>query len=144
MDLKDIATISGKGGLFRIIKPTRIGFVLQTLDKHQKRIVSNPTQKVSILEEITIYTTTEGGNIELGKVFDKIYYEFGEDTGIDGSADQEELRAFFSHIVPEHDHERVYTSDIKKIITWYKILRTNHPELFINKEEKPAQKTKKT
>lgn len=136
MELKDIASVAGKGGLFRIVKPTRNGVILESMDEKKARIIAHSNQRVSTLSEISIYTTDQEGAVELGVVLAKIHSEFNGDTGVDNTSNNAELRSFMNHILPEHDEEKVYPSDIKRLVSWYKILLTEAPELLSISEEK--------
>ena len=129
MDLSKIAAIAGKGGLFRIIKPTRTGVIVEPLDDQKKKLVIGANYRVSVLQEVSIYTTDSEGSIPLEEVFAKIQQEFGHDPGVDAS-DNEELKAFLKHVVPNYDTERVYTSDMKKLVSWYTILSQHAPEVL--------------
>ncbi|MCG8319309.1 MAG: DUF5606 domain-containing protein [Cytophagales bacterium] len=135
MELSEIATLSGKSGLFRVLKPTRTGVILESLDDKKTKLVANAQHRVSVLEEISIYTTTEDGSVPLKKIFHKIAKEFDDDPGLDNNASADELKAFIRHILPEYDQERVYTSDIKKLVSWYKILYKHAPEVLTGKDE---------
>ncbi len=136
MDLKEIASISGKGGLFRIVKPTRTGVIVESLDGSGGRIVATANHRISVLKEISIYTTDAEGSTPLEGVLQEIHKEFGDDPGIDSSSTPEELRAFLQHILPDFDRDRVYVSDIKKLVSWYKLLLKYAPEtLQAQKEE---------
>jgi hypothetical protein len=137
-DLTEIASISGKGGLFRIIKPGRVGVILESMDEKKIKIATNPNHKVSILADISIYTNTDDGSIPLEEVLRKINKEFGDDPGLDGKSTPDELMSFIEYIVPEYDESRVYPSDIKKLVNWYKILLKEAPDFFV--EEKKTQK----
>ncbi|MFP4096465.1 MAG: DUF5606 domain-containing protein [Cyclobacteriaceae bacterium] len=134
MDLSQIASISGKGGLFHIVKPTRTGVIVESLDDQKKKMVVGASQRVSVLKEVSIYTTDAEGSAPLEDVLVKIHEEFGSDPGVDTS-DQEELKAFMKHILPEYDEERVYPSDMKKLVNWYNILLAYAPEVLKKKEE---------
>jgi hypothetical protein len=137
-DLTEIASISGKGGLFRVIKPGRVGVILESLDEKKIKIATNPNHKVSILADISIYTNTDEGSIPLEEVLRKINKEFGEDPGLDSKSTPDELMSFIEYIIPEYDESRVYPSDIKKLVNWYKILLKEAPEFFVedSKEKK--------
>ncbi|MGB3182136.1 MAG: DUF5606 domain-containing protein [Cyclobacteriaceae bacterium] len=135
MELKEIATISGKGGLFHIVKPTRSGVIVETLDDQNKRFAINANQRISILQEISIYTTDAEGSRPLQDIFSTMKDEFGDDLGVNGNSPSDELRAFMRHILPDYDEERVYVSDIKKLISWYNILLKRAPEVLTAKEE---------
>jgi hypothetical protein len=141
MELKEIASIAGKGGLFRIVKPTRGGVIVESIDDKKQRLVVNASQRVSVLKEISIYTTTTEGTEPLENVLQSIHQEFGEDPGVDSNSSPEELRAFLQHILPDFDRERVYVSDIKKLVSWYKILLQHAPETLQGgtEEKAPAQ-----
>ncbi|WP_224998185.1 DUF5606 domain-containing protein [Cesiribacter sp. SM1] len=136
MELKEIASIAGKGGLYRIVKPTRSGVIVESIDNKKQRLVVNANQRVSVLKEISIYTTTAEGTEPLENILVKINSEFGDDPGIDSNSSPEELRAFLQHILPDYDRERVYPSDIKKLVSWYKILLENAPETLQEGNEK--------
>ena len=138
MDLKEIASVSGKGGLFRIVKPTRSGVILETLDDKAARMVATASHRISVLKEISIYTTDAEGSTPLEEVFYTIHKEFGDDPGIDSSSSPEELKAFLQHILPNYDRERVYVSDIKKLVGWYKILLKYAPDALTESTEKEA------
>ncbi|MEM9833333.1 MAG: DUF5606 domain-containing protein [Bacteroidota bacterium] len=141
MDLSEIASIAGKGGLFHVLKPSRSGMIVETLDDQKKKMMVNMNQRVSVLKEVSIYTTDAEGSVPLADVFQKIYQEFGDDPGVDTS-DAEELKAFLKHIVPEYDESRVYVSDMKKLVNWYGILLTHAPEAIqpAKEEEKEEKK----
>jgi hypothetical protein len=136
MDLSNVASLSGKGGLFRILKPGKSGVILEAMDASKAKIVASMANKVSILSEISIYTTTKEGTVPLAEVLKKIYDQFGSDPGVGQDDDPKELRAFLKSVLPEFDESRVYVSDIKKLLKWYQILVTEMPTLFSEKENK--------
>lgn len=143
MEFKDIAAVSGKGGLFKILKPTKSGVILESLDDKKARLVATVHNKISVLEEISIYTHTSEGTTPLKEVFYSIQDEFGDDTGLDKNSDSDELKSFFSHILSDYDEEKVYVSDIKKMVTWYNVLVKEVPELLkrpAKKKDEPAKK----
>jgi len=139
MEFKEIASLAGKGGLFKILKPTRTGVILESMDEHKKKLIAGTQHRVSILEEISIYTTSEEGSVPIAEVLKKIKDEFNDDLGLDKNASPEELKAFIKHLLPEFDEERVYPSDIKKLISWYHILYQYAPEVL---KKDPPKKTK--
>ncbi|MEQ9301054.1 MAG: DUF5606 domain-containing protein [Cyclobacteriaceae bacterium] len=141
IEFKEIATISGKGGLYKVVNPTRTGVILESLDEKKKKLIVNGHTKVSILAEISVYTTDEDGVVPLEEVFQKIHMEFDGDTGLSSSSDADELRAFLKFVLPTFDAERVYVSDIKKMVSWYGILVREAPELLTAKEEEEAEKS---
>lgn len=143
MELKDIAAVAGKPGLYKVIKPTRTGLVLESLDGTNTKLVTGPHHRVSLLHEISIYTMDYDKTIPLQEIFSKILKEFGDDPGVDGKSDPDELKAFMEHIVPDYDTERVYVSDMKKLANWYGLLLKIVPEVLEEvKEEESDEKEK--
>jgi len=130
MDFKDIATVSGKGGLFRIIKPTKAGVILESIDENKLRVVAGFNHRISILDEISIYTTNKEESKPVKTILSKIYKEFKDDPGVDGKSSNQELKSFLKYILPSYDETKVYVSDIKKLISWYRVLLTYFPELL--------------
>lgn len=133
MELREVATISGKGGLFKIVKPTRAGVILESLDEQKSRIVAGTQHRVSLLKEISIYTTGKESSIPLEEVLLSISEKYGKDIPASSKSSSDELSDFIESVVPNYDKERVYTSDIKKLVSWYIILATHAPELFEKK-----------
>ena len=136
MTLAEIATISGKGGLFKVVAPTKSGVILESLDEAKTKVMASTSQRLSLLNEISIYTTTKEGTTALEEVFKKINAEFGSDLGIDANADASELKAFLKSVLPDYDENRVYVSDIKKLVKWYDVLLKYAPEILTAEEKK--------
>ncbi|MCU0428576.1 MAG: DUF5606 domain-containing protein [Cytophagaceae bacterium] len=134
--LKEIASVSGKGGLFRILKPTRNGVILETLDEKKSKLVANANERVSILKEISIYTTGAESSKPLEEILVTIKSTFGESLGVTTKSSEAELRAFLSKVLPDYDEEKVYASDIKKLVSWYEILVKFFPEALVIEEKK--------
>jgi hypothetical protein len=128
MEFSEIASISGKSGLYKILKPGKSAVVLEAMDATKTKIVAGASHRVSVLHEISIYTTTKEGTAPLADVLRKIHEQFGSDLGVDGESDPTELRAFLKAVLPEFDEQRVYVSDIKKLVKWYGILLAEAPE----------------
>jgi len=130
MTLADIATLSGKGGLYKVLAPTKSGVILESLDETKTKIVATASNKLSLLHEISIYTTSKEGTVPLEEVLKKIHSEFGNDLGIDGNSDGAELKSFMKAVVSDFDENRVYVSDIKKLIKWYDVILKYAPEIL--------------
>jgi hypothetical protein len=141
MTLSEIATISGKGGLYKVLAPTKSGVILESLDEAKTKLVATSNHKLSLLNEISIYTTTKEGTAALNDVLKKIHQEYGNDPGVDGNSDSAELKSFLKSILPEFDESRVYTSDIKKLVKWYEILSKYAPEVITESEVKEPAKS---
>ena len=133
MDLKDILSISGKPGLFKLVSNTRNGLIVEALED-KKRIPAYASEKISALEDIAIFT--EDDDIPLVDVFRKIYDKENGGEAIDHKSAANDLRAYFEEILPEHDKDRVYTSDIKRVVNWYNILHKQGLAVFNEEEAK--------
>ena len=130
MELKDIASVSGKGGLFKVIKPGNTGMLLESLDEPKSKLVAGTNSKVSLLEEISIYIHSKEGTMPLADVLKKIKKDFEGDLGVDNNSDPDELKAFMKSVLPTYDEGRVYVSDIKKLVRWYMIIHQYAPEIL--------------
>jgi hypothetical protein len=133
MSLERILSITGKPGLYKLIAQTRGGFVAESLlDK--KKITVNARQNVSVLSEIAIYTLNE--EVPLKKVFNTIKEkENGQPTSVSAKDSNDKLEEYFFNILPDYDEDRVYVSDIKKVIQWYNLLQQHDLLDFSEKEE---------
>ena len=139
-NLQDIATVSGKGGLFRVIKPTRSGVIIESLDEDKKRLMIQTRHKISLLQEISIFTTGEEGSLALDKVFSSVYENFKDELNIKSDAPESDFQQFMSKILPNYDSERVYVSDMKKLVTWYGIINKYAPPKIEEKTKKEPVK----
>jgi hypothetical protein len=122
MGLEKILSISGKPGLYELSAQTRGGFIAKSIID-QKKIAVNVRHNVSLLSEIAIYTYTE--EVPLGTIFQKMYEKEDGKEAISAKASKKELEAYFSEVLPDYDSDRVYQSDIKKVIQWYNLLISN-------------------
>lgn len=130
--LKEIANVSGKSGLFRILKPSRAGVIVEGLDEKREKTLIGPTARVSVLKDVSIFTDGEEESVPLADVFTRIRELHGESVELQvKTASDKDLIEFLSKILPDFDRSKVYISDIKKIITWYNLLSKYAPELFV-------------
>lgn len=120
MNLDKILAISGKPGLYVLKVQTRTGFVAESLTDG-KKITVNLKSNVSLLSEISIYTYE--GEKPLTEVMQKIAVKENKGQAISHKEDNAKLAAYFKEILPEYDEERVYPSDIKKVLNWYNTLQ---------------------
>ena len=133
MALDKILSIGGKPGLYKLLTQTRSGFVGESL-LDGKRVTVGIRSNVSVLSEIAIYTLEE--EVPLREVFQKIKEkEGGKKTTISHKADKIELEEYFFEILPNYDEDRVYASDIKKIVQWYNILLDNNITDFVEEKD---------
>ncbi|GGC03234.1 DUF5606 family protein [Dyadobacter sediminis] len=137
--LKEIANVSGKSGLFRILKPSRAGVIVESLDEKREKTLIGPTARVSVLKDVSIFTDGEEESVALADVFLKIREVHGEEIALPvKTSSEKELIEFLDEVLPEFDRSKVYVSDIKKIITWYNLLSKYTPELFAVQQTEEA------
>lgn len=121
MGLEKVLAISGKPGLYKLVTQTRGGFLAESL-MDGKRLSISLQNNVSVLSEIAIYTLTE--EIPLYKVLIKIREKENSQPSSVGPKDgKDKLEEYFFDILPDYDEDRVYASDIKKVIQWYNLLQ---------------------
>lgn len=133
MGLEKILSVAGKPGLYKLITQTRTGFVAESL-LDGKRITVSLRSSVSVLSEIAIYTLEE--EVPLREVFQKIQTkENGGKTTVGHKDEKIKLEEYFFEVLPNYDEDRVYVSDIKKIIQWYNILVANEITDFSDDKE---------
>ncbi len=120
MNLEKILSIAGKPGLFELKLQTRSGFLAESfLDG--KKITVGMRSNVSLLSEISMYTYSE--EKPLADIMRAIAVKENEGPTISHKEDNNKLIAYFKEILPDYDEERVYASDIKKVLNWYNILQ---------------------
>ncbi len=139
MDLSKILSISGKGGLFQVVSQLKNAVLVESLlDK--KRFPAFAHEKISSLEEIAVFTATE--EKPLKEILKAIYNKLEGKPALDAKSDNKLLQAFFLEVVPDYDSERVYISDIRKIISWYNLLLEHQLLDFTETEEEKAEEEK--
>lgn len=118
--LKGILSISGQSGLYKMVAETKNNIIVESLETF-KRIPVHSTSKVSALEDIAIYT--ENGDVPLKDIFKAIYDKENGGVALSAKASVNELKSYFVNVVPDYDKDRVYISDIKKVLLWYNALQ---------------------
>ncbi len=118
--LKGILAISGQSGLFKLLTESKNNIIVESLETG-KRMPAHSTSRISSLEDISIFT--ESDDVPLKDVFKAIYEKEEGGAAISHKSPPKQLKAYFSEILPEYDRQRVYVSDIKKVMLWYNILQ---------------------
>lgn len=123
--LETILSISGKPGLFKLVSRGNHSLIVETLDVQKKRFPAFATDKIISLADIAIYTDEK--EVPLREVLKSIKEkEGGKTVGLDyRKASKDELYAYLEEVLPNFDRDRVYPSDIKKLVQWYNILIEN-------------------
>jgi hypothetical protein len=147
IDLRQVAAIAGMNGLYRVVKPTRAGVIVESLADKPSRLVAQARHRMSLLDEISMYTTDEEATVPLAEVFDRIHQKYGNDLPLSEKPADADYRSFMKDVMPEYDEERVYISDMKKLVSWYAIVSkyigfTAEAEAAAE-EAAPESKTKK-
>lgn len=119
MNLRGIVSVSGKPGLWRALAQNKTGFILESFDEHKTKLVANlSTAKIAALDEITIFGEDE--DIKLTDIFERMK---SVKNVPDAKADGKQLRELFREVATGHDEEKVYASDMKKVVSWYHIMK---------------------
>jgi hypothetical protein len=129
MSIEKILAISGKPGLYELKIQTRTGFVAESLID-RKRITVGLRSNVSLLSEISVYTYD--GEVRLAEVLRAIAEKEDNGPALSHKEDNAKLEAYFREALPNFDEDRVYASDIKKILNWYNMLQAKG---LVSKEE---------
>jgi Domain of unknown function (DUF5606) len=133
MSIEKILAISGKPGLYELKLQTRTGFVAESL-LDGKKVTVGLRSNVSLLSEISVYAYD--GEVRLAEVFRAIATKEDNGPALSHKEDNAKLEAYFREVLPNFDEDRVYASDIKKILNWYNMLQ---PKGFVTKGEPAAQ-----
>lgn len=131
--LKDILAISGQPGLFKMVSKGNNNIIVESL-LTGKRMPAHSSNKVISLEDIAIFTLT--AEVPLKEVLKKIAEKEDYKQTIDHKSSGNELKKYFKEVLPDYDEDRVYTSDIKKLIQWYNLLQNND---LLNFEEETTE-----
>lgn len=135
MYLKDILSITGQTGLFRLVSKTKNGLIVENIET-KNRIPAFSSAKVSALEDISIFTYD--GDLPLADILKKIFKKLDGKPAISHKSSADDLKDFFLTMIPNYDKERVYVSDIKKVVNWYNLL--SRLDMIKLDEEKPEEK----
>ncbi|MGJ8762188.1 MULTISPECIES: DUF5606 domain-containing protein [unclassified Polaribacter] len=139
MEFNKIIAVTGKPGLFQVISQSKNAVIAESLVE-KKRVAINAAQNVSLLENIAIYTYEE--DVPLLNIFTSMYEKTEGKEALSHKESSKNLIAFFSEVLPGYDEERVYASNIKKVIQWFNILVKAGME-FPKVEEVSAEETEK-
>jgi chemotaxis regulatin CheY-phosphate phosphatase CheZ len=128
MEYNKLVAVSGLGGLFELIASKADGGIVRSLDDKSTKFVSNRVHSFSHLESIEVYTSSD--NVNLVDVFEAMSKTKEPLPAAD--ADAKAIRAYFEKVYPTMDFERVYGSDMKKMVKWFEILQKNNVEIKLS------------
>lgn len=138
--MKDIIlAISGKPGLYRLVSQGHNMLIVETIDANKKRIPAGVRDRVTSLNDVSMYTDED--DKPLMEIFENIKNkENGQAVALDyKKASAAELADFMATVLPNYDRDRVYNTDIKKLIQWYNILINNGYTTFVEEEENTSE-----
>lgn len=133
--LQTVLAIAGKPGLYRLVSRGNKNLIVESLDAAKKRTPIFGADKVISLSDIAMYT--DNGEVPLAEVLQKVAdKESAKEASLNPKkASNEELQNYFAEILPDYDRERVYMTDIKKLLTWYNLLVNAGITVFVEKEQ---------
>ncbi len=131
MDLSKILSIAGKPGLYKMISNTKNGVLVESL-LDGKKIPAFSHERISSLEEISVFTETD--DVPLKQIFHSMFNIMNQQPALSHKSSAKELTAFFASVLPDYDSDRVYVSDIKKMVQWYNLLQSKG---LIDLDEEP-------
>lgn len=137
MDFSKIIVVSGKSGAFKVIAQSRSGFIVESLIDGKKMPVA-ASNRITSIEDIVVFTETD--EIKLKEILKRMKEITGGEQAIDHKSQDKDIAAFFESVLPDYDREKVYISDMKKMIFWYNLLQKNSMLEF---EEEKAEESGK-
>lgn len=130
MEYSRMIAVTGLSGLFELIGSKTDGAIVRSLEDKTTKFVTSRTHTFSHLESIEVYTVRENVNlVEIFQAMDK------SEVKLPDASDNKALKAYFQKVYPDMDFERVYTSDMKKMVKWFQQLKANNIEFKLREEE---------
>lgn len=142
IDLTGIIAISGQPGLYKVIAQSKNGIIVENLTDKKRTSISS-TAKVSSLEDISMFTT--GDDKPVAEIMKSIFDKEKGGACIDSKSDDKAIVSYFESVLPDYDKERVYTSNMRKLFTWYNVLQStgNLKEKTADKKDEVVEKVVK-
>ena len=137
MEYNRIVAVTGLPGLYELVSSKNDGAIVRSLDDQSTRFISSRVHNLSQLESIEVYTT--GENVNLADIFTAMQ---NSSEPLPDVKDNKQLKAYFEKVYPDLDFDRVYSSDLKKMIKWMEILRNNNIEIKTGLKEKEEEEEK--
>ena len=134
MEYSKIIAVTGMPGLYELLTSKSDGAIVRSLEDKSTKFVSSRIHNFSHLESIEVFTVRE--NVNLVDVFQAMEQESGL---VPDGKDNTALKKYFEKVYPDLDFERVYTSDLKKMVKWFEVLKANEIEIKLSKVEEPAE-----
>jgi hypothetical protein len=132
ISIKDVVAITGAPGLYQVVKTDDQALVVESLDPKRKRQMIRGNMMVSKLTDVSFYTAEDSE--PLVSILQKIQQKHGTELPVTKKSSNDQLMEFLAGVLPDYDAERVYPSNVKKLVAWYKILRENEVDLTLDEE----------
>ena len=139
IDLTGIISISGQPGLYKIVAQSKNGIIVESLSD-KKRLNVYASTKVSTLSDISMFTTGDDKPIE--EIMTSVFEKEKGGAAIDNKSDDKTIEKYFAEILPEYDKERVYVSNMRKLINWYNALQSTGSLKEKEEKKEGEEKTK--
>lgn len=124
MEYNKLISVTGFSGLFELVSSKNDGAILKSLDDNTTKFISNRQHQFSHLESIEVYTNDE--NVNLSEIFKAMD---ASGVALPSEKDNKAVRAYFEQVYPNMDFERVYNSDMKKMVRWFAVIKKNNIEI---------------
>lgn len=141
MEYREIVSVTGLGGLYQLITTKSDGAIVRNIADNSTKFISARVHNVTPLDSIEVYTVSD--NVRLQEIF-KLMKDADEEVLDPKGAGNDDIRSYFKTVVPEMDEDRVYVSDMKKILKWYTLLNNHDLLVFEEEEEDAAAKDENT
>lgn len=134
MDYNRIVAVTGLPGLFEVVNSKTDGAIVRSLEDQSTKFVSSRIHNLSHLESIEVYTVRD--NVTLSDVFASMKQS---NTKLPDLKDNQALKTYFEKVFPEMDFDRVYSSDLKKMVKWYEVLQQNEVDFTVKPKEEEEE-----
>lgn len=129
MEYNKLISVTGFSGLFELVSSKNDGAILKSLDDNTTKFISNRQHQFSHLESIEIYTNDE--NVNLSEIFKAMD---GSTISLPSEKDNKAVRTYFEQVYPNMDFERVYNSDMKKMVRWFTVIKKHNIEIKLTED----------
>ena len=136
MEYNRIIAVTGMPGLYEVLSSKSDGAIVRSLDDTSTKFVSSRVHNLSHLESIEVYTVRE--NVPLSELFSAMKES---KTGLPDLKDDKAIKAYFKEVYPDLDFERVYTSDMKKMVKWFDVLSSHEVDFNATQDEEQEEET---
>lgn len=134
INITDVVSLTGAPGLHTIVKRDDRAIIIESIDESKKRQMVKGSMMLSKLSDITMYTDDDEGEF-LHVIFKNIQEKYGKDLPVTKKSSNKELMDFLGEVLPNYDRERVYASNVKKLVSWYGIVAENDVDLTVEETE---------